>query len=145
MKKIHVSVSNKSLSIEKAFEFIQCDSHGAVSSFVGKVRDFNLGKKVIGVSYDVFVPFAIHIFQKICEEVHNKWGQDLKIFIEHFCGRLDVGGMSVLIVVSSPHRDEAFQACRYIIETIKHRAPIWKQEHYTDGNSEWVKGHSLCL
>ncbi len=59
-------------------------------------------------------------------------------------GKLEIGGISVIIAVGSPHRDESFQACRYLIEQLKIRAPIWKQEHYVDGVSEWVKGHTLC-
>ena len=66
------------------------------------------------------------------------------IFVEHAARYLLVGELSIIIAVSTPHRDEAFLMCRYIIEQIKHRSPIWKQEHYIDGMSQWVQGHSLC-
>ena len=144
MSLIHTAISTEHLSLHNAFEFIRCDAHGAESSFIGRVRNLNLGKEVTGVSYDVFTPFAIKTFQKICDQVHKNWGEELKIFIEHFHGRLNIGGISIIIAVSSPHRDESFQACRYIIESIKKQASIWKQEHYIDGNSEWVQGHALC-
>ena len=144
MVSIHTAISTKLLNIHNACEFVEDGGHGAVSLFVGRVRNLNCGKVVNGVSYDVFTPFAIRTFQSISAEVHAKWGHELKIFIEHFCGRLEVGGISVLIAVSSPHRDEAFQANRFIIESIKKQASIWKQEHYVNGNSEWVQGHALC-
>ena len=83
-------------------------------------------------------------FETLAQEARQKWGEKLNVYIEHFKGRLDIGGISILIAVSSPHRDESFKACRFIIEEIKHRAPIWKQEHYLDGDSEWVQGHALC-
>lgn len=144
MNTIHTAISTSPLCIDKALEFVEDHSHGAVSLFVGRVRNLNMGKIVEGVSYDVFTPFAIKTFQNICTDVHKKWGEQIKIFIEHFSGRLSVGGISVLIAVSSPHRDEAFQANRYIIESLKKQASIWKQEHYKDGDSEWVQGHALC-
>ena len=63
--------------------------------------------------------------------------------MSHYKGQLDVGGMSVIIAVSSVHRAESFDACRYLIEELKKRAPVWKQEHYQHGSSEWLPGHSL--
>ena len=67
----------------------------------------------------------------------------LSIFLEHAKGYVPVGEISILIAVSSGHRDEAFKICRYILEEIKHKAPIWKKEHYIEGNEEWLPGHSL--
>ena len=63
--------------------------------------------------------------------------------MSHYKGQLDIGGISVIIAVGSPHRAESFEACRYIIEELKKRAPVWKQEHYEHGPSEWLPGHSL--
>ncbi len=68
---------------------------------------------------------------------------DTRYAILHYKGQLPVGGVSVVIAVSSPHRAESFEACRYVIEEIKMRAPIWKREHYIDGKSEWLPGYSL--
>lgn len=140
----YTSISEEELSIEKAVCFVKSNSHGAMDLFVGTVRDLNVGRKVVGVNYDVFEPLAIHTFNDICRLAKEKFTDSLKIYISHFKGMLPVGGLSVIIAVSSAHREESFSACRYIIEAIKARAPIWKQEHYTDGMSEWVQGHSLC-
>lgn len=140
----HLGISMAPLSTEDAINFIADPEHGAADIFIGTVRNHNLGKSVKGVSYDVYEELTLQTFGELCDEARLHWGKNLNIFIEHFQGRLDIGGISILIAVSSPHRDESFKACRFIIEEIKHRAPIWKQEHYTDGDSEWVQGHALC-
>lgn len=141
---IKVSISEKPLSVNEAVAFVSAPEQGAVATFVGAVRNHNLGKAVSGVSYDLFEPLTLKTFEEICVEVREKWGEALHLFVSHFKGRLEVGGISIVIATSSPHRDEAFQACRFIIEEIKQRSPIWKKEHYLDGDSEWVKGHALC-
>jgi len=142
--KIKISISESSLNIVSAHEFVADPAHGAVDSFVGAVRDKNMGRDVLGVSYDVFESLAVKTLQKMCEDIRDEYDGKINIYISHFKGRLDVGGISVIIAVSTPHRAESFSACRKLIEELKHQAPIWKQEHYTDGDSEWVQGHALC-
>jgi molybdopterin synthase catalytic subunit len=143
-ERIHVAVSEAPLSLLDAFAFAEDQAHGAVASFIGRVRNHNEGRPVLGVSYDVYGALALRTFEKIAREAAERWGENLRIWLEHFKGRLDIGGLSVVIVVSSSHRNEAFLACRYIIEEIKTRSPVWKLEHYTDGDSGWVRGHALC-
>ena len=118
--------------------------NGALNMFVGKVRNHNMGKAVNAVSYDVFAPLVCNVFQELCAEAKAQFGERLRLYVEHYKGKLEIGGISVIIAVGSPHRDESFKACRYLIEQLKIRAPVWKQEHYVDGDSEWVKGHALC-
>jgi molybdopterin synthase catalytic subunit len=144
MEQFHIEISEQPLQLAAAAEFVNALQNGALDMFVGRVRNFNMGKPVRGVSYDVFAPLAQTILQQISAEAQAEFGGKLRVYIAHFKGRLEVGGISVVIAVGSPHRDEAFKACRYVIEQLKHRAPIWKQEHYEDGDSEWVKGHTLC-
>lgn len=142
--KDHFSVATRPIQVQSAVDFVADDAHGAADLFIGTVRNHNLGKPVRGVSYDVFDELTLNVFRELAAESRLRWGDKLNIYIEHFKGRLDILGVSILIAVSSPHRDESFKACRFIIEEIKHRAPIWKQEHYVDGDSEWVQGHALC-
>lgn len=142
--KIEVSITEKPIDIAAALDFVADPAHGAVNSFIGAVRQTNLGKAVNGVSYDVFEPLAVKVLQQLCEQVRDSYNGRINISMVHFKGRLDVGGLSVVIAVSTPHRAEGFDACRTLIEELKHKAPIWKQEHYTDGDSEWVQGHALC-
>lgn len=142
--KTYTNVATNPISVDASVKFVADSAHGAADLFLGTVRNHNLGKAVKGVSYDVFDALTLTTFNELAAEARLKWGDNLNIYIEHFKGRLDIGGISILIAVSSPHRDESFKACRFIIEQIKHRAPIWKQEHYLNGDSEWVQGHALC-
>ncbi len=119
-------------------------NHGAKLVFTGVVRSSNHGRQVIAVEYDIFRPLAESVFLQIKQEARTQWGQDLEISIEHVSGRLEPGQTSVVISVSSKHRDESYQASRYVIEQIKKRAPIWKKEFYVDGETEWLAGHALC-
>lgn len=137
-------VQEKPLDPAAALDFVTAAPNGAETLFVGTVRNHNQGKEVLGVSYDVFEPLARQSFREICEEAQRQWGHELSLYIVHGKGRLVIGGISIVIAAGSPHRDEAFKACRYIIEEIKHRSPVWKLEHYTDGDSEWTKGCELC-
>jgi molybdopterin synthase catalytic subunit len=116
---------------------------GAEVWFYGRVRNHNLGREVRSVEYDAFGPLCENIFREIAEE-SKKGFQAGAVTIVHRHGLLNIGEISVAIGVSTPHRDEAYKISRHIIEQIKVRAPIWKKENYRDGESEWVRGHTLC-
>lgn len=139
---VHASVSSKTLSIQEAYDFVSDPAHGAVDVFIGAVRNHHEGKLVSGITYDIHEDLAAKEFEGICLETQNIW-EGIKIYLSHFKGYLELGGISVVIAVSAPHRAEAFEACRYVIEELKKRAPVWKQEHYETGSSEWLPGHSL--
>jgi molybdopterin synthase catalytic subunit len=117
---------------------------GACDVFFGTVRSRNHGREVRAVSYDAYVPLARAELKKIAEEALESAKTRGTILIRHRTGKVLVGEISVLIAVFTPHRDQAFQACRYVIEELKKRAPIWKKEFYQDGETEWLKGHALC-
>ena len=118
-------------------------SDGAQLVFTGVVREQNQGRAVNGVSYDAYAPLAENVFREIAAEAAKRW-VGTSVAIIHRVGRLGVGEVSVAVVVSSPHRGEAYSASRFAIDELKVRAPIWKQEHYIDGESEWLPGHALC-
>ena len=138
-----VKIEEEKISSDKAKQFIASEKNGAESIFVGKVRNENDGKKVLAVTYDAHDQAVIKSFQSICTAAKDKFDKNAKIFLEHAKGYVPVGEISILIAVSSGHRDEAFKMCRYILEEIKHKSPIWKKEHYVDGKEEWLPGHSL--
>ena len=138
-----VNTEEEKISAEKAKKFILSEKNGAESIFVGRVRNENNEKKVIGVTYDAHDQAVIKSFQSICNEAKNKFDKNASIFLEHAKGYVLVGEISILIAVGSGHRDEAFKICRYILEEIKHKSPIWKKEHYVEGKEEWLPGHSL--
>lgn len=132
------------LDIAEALRFVSDPGFGGHALFVGKVRDLNHGRAVLGVSYDIHAPLALATFERICEETRARCGGRLKLFVAHAHGRLSVGDTAVIVAAGTPHRAEAFDACRHAIEAVKHRAPIWKQEHYRDGDSVWSAGCTLC-
>jgi len=138
-----VKTKKKKISLQKAKKFIFSKKNGAETIFVGRVRNENEGKKVRGVTYDVHDLAVIKSFKSICLEAKNKFEKDTNIFLEHAKGYVPVGGVSILVAVSTGHRDESFKICRYILEKIKHNSPIWKKEHYIKGDEKWLAGHSL--
>lgn len=136
-------ISEDELSISRILSGTTANC-GAEALFIGKVRNHRDGKSVLAIEYDAFVPLALEVMSGLAREARKKWGERLQIRIAHRLGRLAVGDLCVVIRVESPHRAEAFAACRFLIEEIKRRVPIWKKEFYDDGESEWVRGHALC-
>ncbi|MBD8697699.1 molybdenum cofactor biosynthesis protein MoaE [Stenotrophomonas sp. CFBP 13718] len=124
--------------------FVSDPGFGGIDVFIGKVRDLNQGRAVLGISYDLFDPLVLAEFERLVAEVRAAHGPLLKLYVAHAKGRLAVGDVAVVVAAGSPHRDEAFKACRALIEAVKHRSPIWKQEHYEGGDSVWSEGCSLC-
>lgn len=115
------------------------DEDGAALLFLGVVRDHADERPVSGMRYDAYADMAGEVLQAIAEEAAQRLGTD-RVAVVHRFGELGIGEVSVAIAVSSPHRAEAFDASRYVIEQIKQRLPVWKKEHYVDGASEWVEG-----
>ena len=111
---------------------------GAVATFVGLVREENLGRKVAFLEYEAYEALALKAFARIDEEARAAW-PSITLGLHHRTGRLEIGDASIAIVVASAHRAEAFAACRYAIERIKQIAPIWKHEHF-DGGEVWIEG-----
>ena len=116
---------------------------GAQLVFWGLVRDHNEGRRVRAVTYDAHPQLAARTFREIADEAVARWGPALRVVVIHRTGTLALGEASVVVGVASPHRDEAYEASRHVIEQLKVRSPIWKQEHYADGDSDWLRGHSL--
>jgi len=143
MERIECRIVTETISPREVHSFLSCASHGAQSTFFGVVREENYGKKVVKLSYDAYTPLAEKMLAQICTEAASEWGSELKIIALHRIGDLLVGDISVAIGVSAPHRDEACKACRFIIDELKHRAPIWKKEFYESGESEWQQGCHL--
>jgi molybdopterin synthase catalytic subunit len=111
---------------------------GGIVVFEGVVRNSARGKQVRYLEYDMYEEMAEQQIRAIIAEAHQRWGVE-RVAVAHRFGRLEIGQASVIIVVATPHRAEAFEACRYIIDTLKSTVPIWKKEVATDGE-EWVEG-----
>lgn len=142
MDNIHAIVTTKILDVAEAVQHVCNPSYGAIDTFIGTVRNNHQGKEVTGLTYDAHKELAEKAFQEICLEAQGLW-PETQYYVAHYQGELEVGGISIIIAVGSPHRAESFEACRYVIEEIKKRSPIWKKEHYIDGKSDWLPGHSL--
>jgi len=112
-------------------------ANGAAIVFVGTVRDVNDGRPVSGIEYSAYSSMAGRELDAIAREAAAKFATP-DIVVEHRLGALALGDASVVIAVAHPHRGEAYEASRYVIEQLKQRVPIWKREHYTDGTREWV-------
>lgn len=113
-------------------------SAGGVATFLGLVRDLNLGRRVLFLEYEAYGPLALRAFERIAAEARAQWS-DVTLGLHHRTGRVEIGEASVAIVAASPHRAAAFAACRYAIERVKQIAPIWKHEHF-DGGDVWIEG-----
>lgn len=147
MDDLHVAVVERrvaALDVAAALEFAADPHFGGIACFVGRVREHNLGRLVTGISYDLFEPLALRLFRTIGARARVEVNTSLKLWIAHAKGDLAMGDIAVVVAAGTPHRDEAFRACRLAIEAVKHEAPIWKQEHYVDGDSAWSEGCSLC-
>jgi len=113
-------------------------SDGAVATFLGLVRNHNIGRVVHHLEYEGYEPLALKAFERIAEEIRQRW-PDVCLALHHRIGRIEIGGASVAIAAASPHRGHAFSACRYAIERVKQIAPIWKREFF-EGGDVWIEG-----
>jgi molybdopterin synthase catalytic subunit len=115
---------------------VQSPERGALASFLGLVRNHQDGRRVVGLDYSAYGSMAEAVSQEIALEAESRW--DVTVALQHRVGQLAVGDTAVAIVAASAHREEAFLACRYVIEEVKRRVPIWKKETYADGSVVWV-------
>lgn len=139
-----VDIAHDRLDPQAAIDFVSDHAFGGIDVFIGRVRSASHGRTCVAVHYDLFDPLALSVFQRTAAAALAAYGPQAKCYIAHAKGRLAVGDLAVVIAFGSPHRDEAFRGCRAVIEAVKHQAPIWKQEHFVDGLSEWSEGCSLC-
>jgi len=110
---------------------------GGFVAFEGWVRDHNDGRRVLRLEYEAFAPLAVREGQRILQEARERFGVQ-HLLCAHRVGALEIGDIAVWAGVSAAHRGECFEACRYVIDEVKHRVPIWKKEHYESGDSGWV-------
>lgn len=137
MAEIWVEVTESPLDPAPLVRFVDAPEMGAVVTFSGNVRNHNRGRQVEYLEYDAYRPMAERQLREIAEEAAQRWG--CRIAIQHRVGRLEIGEASVLVVTACAHRGDAFDACRWAIDTLKERVPIWKREVWEGGES-WIEG-----
>jgi molybdopterin synthase catalytic subunit len=135
---VHVRVQAEPLDLGGLLEFVQAPSLGGIAVFLGTVRDHHGGRTVVRLEYEAYPEMAEAEMRKIAEEAKARYGVS-RVAVAHRTGRLEIGETSVAVVVGSAHRKEALEACRFVIDTLKRIAPIWKREVYADG-AAWIEG-----
>jgi MoaE-MoaD fusion protein len=124
------------LSVDRAIESVLHDEAGGIATFIGRVRRHNEGKLIRHLHYECHIPMAEKKFHEIVNEMFSRWPLK-KVSIEHRIGKLEVGDLAVIVAVSAEHRSEALEACRYCIDELKRRVPIWKKE-ISESGEEWI-------
>ncbi|HEY6213935.1 MAG TPA: molybdenum cofactor biosynthesis protein MoaE [Vicinamibacterales bacterium] len=134
-----VAIGPGKLDVERiAAALDRSGADGAVVTFVGLVRDHNAGRRVLYLEYEAYEPLALKSFERILQESRERW-PGARLALHHRVGRIEIGEASIVIVARSPHRAEAYAACRFAIERVKQIAPIWKREFF-DGGDVWIEG-----
>ena len=133
-----VAITTAPLDAQQLVSLVAADGDGAVASFAGLVRDHNQGRRVLFLEYEAYEPLAVRALQRIVDEAAAAW-PSTRVAVHHRIGRLEIGEASIVIAAASPHRADAFAACRYTIERVKQIVPIWKREHF-DGGDVWLEG-----
>src|SRR5690242_17351800 len=110
---------------------------GAVCTFLGTVREMTAGRRTVSLDYEAYPEMALKKMAELEAEARRRW-PIIDAALVHRVGSLDLGEISVVVAVSCPHRDQAFEACRWLIDTLKEVVPIWKKEVWADGSEEWV-------
>jgi len=135
----HAVLSHEAVAVEPLLELDAHPECGGLSLFVGTVRDHHEGRSVRHLKYTAHEPLAAKIIHEVEAATREKYGVPY-VRIVHRLGDLSIGDIAIVCVVRAPHRAEAFDACRYAVDAVKHGAPIWKEEFYTDGSSAFVEG-----
>ncbi|MGV3723191.1 MAG: molybdenum cofactor biosynthesis protein MoaE [Actinomycetota bacterium] len=134
---ILVEITEQPLDPAVLVQFAEAPEMGAVVTFSGNVRNHNRGRTVEYLEYDAYRPMAEKQLRTIAQEAVERW--NCRIAIQHRVGRLEIGDPSVIVVAACAHRGDAFEACRYAIDTLKERVPIWKREVW-EGGEAWIEG-----
>ena len=136
---IDIQIKHTDLIVQDCIDFVASDKAGGMAVFIGTVRNQTKGKKVLSLNFEAYEPMAISEMKKIGAQAKEQFGVD-RLSMHHRVGHLGIGGIAVVIAVTTPHRDAAFKACSYCIDTLKETVPIWKKEFFEDGEV-WVAAH----
>lgn len=134
-----IKISSETLNLQACIEWVMLPESGGIDVFIGTVRNVTKGKTVMRLEFEAYEKMALAEMEKIAAQALEKWPVQ-KLLIHHRTGVLAVGEVPVIIAVSAGHRDAAFEACRYVIDTLKQTVPIWKKEIFEDGEV-WVAAH----
>ena len=125
------------IRLDPLIDQVRAPDRGGIAIFLGLVRDHHHGKGVLGLDYSAYAPMAEKVTEELIAEARGLWPA-AQVAVQHRVGALTIGDTAVAVVAASAHRAEAFDACRYVIEELKKRVPVWKKEFFVDGTVEWV-------
>ena len=134
-----IIITDAPLDPNQFTEAVKGTAHGAVITFLGTTREETAGKKVLYLEYESYDPMASDKLHELCDEIRQKWAVK-DIAIGHRVGKLEIGEISLVVALSSAHRNEAFESCIYLVDRLKETVPIWKKEVFEDGEI-WVDAH----
>lgn len=130
-------ITSDPLDVARVHAEVAAPGAGAVVLFIGSVRELNVGRAVVSLRYEAYVAMALAELERIATETRRRW-PGTALAAEHRTGELAVGEVAVVVAAAHAHREDAFAACRYLIEELKRRVPIWKEERYGDGGARWL-------
>ena len=132
-----IELTHNAIDYAALTEQVRSEQAGAVVLFLGTVREMTAGKQTVALDYEAFPQMAEAKLAELVAEAGNRW-PIVKAAISHRLGRLELGDVSVAVAVSTPHRQQAFEAAKYLIDRLKEIVPIWKKENWADGTTAWV-------
>jgi molybdopterin synthase catalytic subunit len=134
-----IAITQAPIDIQEVLAAVQAEGAGAINVFIGTVRNQTQAKPVVQLDFEAFDSMALKKMQQIADQAASRWPIQ-KVAIVHRKGSLQIGDAAVVIAVSTPHRKASFEACEFIIDTLKEVVPIWKKEIFEDG-AVWVAAH----
>ena len=135
-----IALTDQPIAVADVIAAVQSDRAGAVDVFIGVVRNHSQSRNVVRLEYEAYEAMALKKMRELATDVKTRWPVE-KIALVHRKGTLQIGEVAVVVAVSTPHRKEAFEACQYLIDTLKEVVPIWKKEIYEDGET-WIAAHA---
>jgi molybdopterin synthase catalytic subunit len=135
-----IKISDQPIDIQACIDAAQSERAGAIDVFIGTVRNHNKSKDVVRLEFETYDVMAVKKMEELAQQARERWDIE-KIVMIHRKGVLQIGDVAVVIAVSTPHRVASFEACQWLIDTLKTVVPIWKKEIYGDGE-EWLEAHA---
>ncbi len=137
-----VHLSSQPIDIAAAYAFLQTPEAGGIAIFVGTTRQWTKGQETLSLMYESYQPMAVREMNRLISMASTRWPIS-RVCLLHRLGEVPLTESSVFVGVATPHRNEAFEACRFLIDQVKVQVPIWKQEKRSDGKDVWVEGSEI--
>lgn len=134
-----IALTDTPLEVGASFSFLQTPDAGGIDIFAGTTRRWTGARETIRLEYDCYRPMALKEIERLADMACKRWPIK-RLLVHHRLGVVPLAEVSVIIGVATPHRSDAFEACRFLIDTLKQQVPIWKREFFADGTEEWIEG-----